>query len=155
VQGFYMIHFHQKRSSKREVFWGSKGRWSHRTLSSAERQGRCSARRRSPVHFINHATDCIAQLLDHMLISWKRVALCMIEDESRIRVAHIVKSDIAVQVRVQRTNCINVSGVPWSIAICYLCVLLERRSLSRSRPQVRCHPASAAWVAIHRRTVRT
>jgi hypothetical protein len=65
-------------------------------LSSLELQARCSARRRSSIHFFNHTTHGIAELLDHVFVSWKRVALCVIENKGRIRITHVVKSDISM-----------------------------------------------------------
>lgn len=51
-------------------------------------------------HFLNHATDCVAQFFDHMSISGQSVSLRMVKNKSRVWVAYIIEGYIAVQIGI-------------------------------------------------------
>lgn len=63
-----------------------------------------SRRRDAAIDFVDHSTNNIAKLFDHGLVPRQSVSLGVIENESIIWIADIVKCNVTVEIRVQRAN---------------------------------------------------
>jgi len=61
----------------------------------------CSARRDTIFDFVDHTANGVAKFLDHVLISWQRVALGVIKDVRCIWIADVVERNISMKIRVQ------------------------------------------------------